>query len=532
MIVPGIHRSECSRRRSYVLIAVLIVIVVLTLAGYQFTELMTAEYRASVRTQQAAQARHNAISGIHYAAALLADPSSFYGDLQGNPTAEGAFPNMGLSLSTTNSRSALVSVVNNGFGAWEPRYGAVIDEGSKLNINALIQLDPSGEMLAGALNMIAEQTGNPLLTPEVIDAIVDWVDPDQTPRANGAESTYYLSNPGGGYRAKDGPLNTLDEMLLIRGVTPQLLYGTDRNRNGQADDDEPGAFDRGIADYLTVYGRELNLDSLGAIRENVNESEDLPGLYQRLQSRIDPDLATFIMAYKTFSSVSTTSSNSAQQMNTQAGTAADLQPVLQASLDAGSAVNRRRLKSLFDLRTARITLPRPQDATPDTPTIVVDSPLADPARLPTLMGQLLDLTTITTVVEMAPRINVNTAPREVLMTLTSLSGGSGSSGGLLATDVDAIISLRSNLNPADPATLTGAWMLQPGGISADAFKRIEKYVTGRSMVYRIHSIGYFAEGGPTARVEAVIDTNQGAPRFLYFRDLTDLDIPRGFDPPR
>ena len=61
---------------------------------------------------------------------------------------------------------------------------------------------------------------------------------------------------------------------------------------------------------------------------------------------------------------------------------------------------------------------------------------------------------------------------------------------------------------------------------------LEKYITGRSMVYRIHSIGYFGEGGPTARVEAVVDMNQGAPRILYFRDLTDLDTPRGFDPPR
>jgi len=56
--------------------------------------------------------------------------------------------------------------------------------------------------------------------------------------------------------------------------------------------------------------------------------------------------------------------------------------------------------------------------------------------------------------------------------------------------------------------------------------------TGRTMVYRVQAVGYFARGGPVARVEAVIDTNQGAPRILYFRDLTDLDTPRGFEPPR
>mgnify|MGYP002382008771 CR=1 FL=1 len=71
-----------------------------------------------------------------------------------------------------------------------------------------------------------------------------------------------------------------------------------------------------------------------------------------------------------------------------------------------------------------------------------------------------------------------------------------------------------------------------GAVSQDTFRKVEKYVTGKTMVYRIQSVGYFARGGPTARVEAVIDTNQGSPRVLYFRDLTDLDSPRGFEPPR
>ena len=59
-----------------------------------------------------------------------------------------------------------------------------------------------------------------------------------------------------------------------------------------------------------------------------------------------------------------------------------------------------------------------------------------------------------------------------------------------------------------------------------------KYVTGTTMVYRVQSIGYFKGGtGPMARMEAVIDTNQGAPRFLLLRDLSDLENPRGFQPP-
>ena len=39
-----------------------------------------------------------------------------------------------------------------------------------------------------------------------------------------------------------------------------------------------------------------------------------------------------------------------------------------------------------------------------------------------------------------------------------------------------------------------------------------------------------AGGGMMARMEAVIDINQGAPRFLHIRDLSDLENPRGFEP--
>ena len=100
------------------------------------------------------------------------------------------------------------------------------------------------------------------------------------------------------------------------------------------------------------------------------------------------------------------------------------------------------------------------------------------------------------------------------------------------TIADSIINGRTSQNVTDPAYLTGAWLVTTSILTASQFQQLEPYVTGRTMVYRVQSIGYFAEGGPVARVEAVIDVNQGYPRFLYFRDLTDLDQPRGFEPPR
>lgn len=501
-------------RTGYVLVAVLIVVVVLSLTAYQFTEMMTAEHRAAARSNDAAQVRMAASSGVHYAAAMLADPTSLNGQVGGNPYVAGAFTPQTVRAagnSGAEARFALVAAANTGSGTYEQRFGAVTDESAKLNINALIQLDPSGEQLYAALMKL------PNMTADVADAIVDWVDPDDDSRTSGAESSYYqgLGQP---YRAKNGPLNTLDELLLVRGVTPQFLFGNDRNRNGLADDDPNGAqaFDRGLGDFLTVYGRELNVDSTGVLRVNVNESEDLPGLHQKLTARVGPDLADYILAYKLFK---TSTPAAAPPPTTVTGGPAELSTAVSATLGT-LPINRRRLKSVLDLINTQVTLPTA--GIPNAPTVVVPSPLNDPVKLASLLATLMDATTTTTSVELSPRVNVNTAPREVLVAIPNMT----------EADADIIIARREGQNPTDPATVSGAWLLGAGGMNPTVFKSIEKYVTGRTMVYRVQSIGYFAKGGPVARAEAVIDTNQGAPRILYFRDLTDLDSPRGFEPPR
>ena len=514
-------------RPGFVILAVLIVIVILALAAYRFTDLMTAEYRAAARSQDAAQARLAARSGVHYAAAMLSDPATLAGELGGNPYADGSFSAQTVRPGDNprmEARFVLVAVLPDGGGGYEQRYGCVVDESGKLNVNALIQADPSGQVLYDSLMKL------PNMTTDVADAIVDWVDPDDDPRDGGAESDHYLGL-GQPYRAKNGPLNSLDELLLVRGVTPQVLFGNDRNRNGVADDDPGGgSLDRGLADYLTVYGRDLNVDSQGQLRTNVNEADDLPGLYQKLLARLPPELADFIMAYKLFSVQSgSTARQTGSTAATVAGGAAELKTAVEATLGT-LPVNRRRITNFLDLVTARVTLPAVPGAPAGTPRIVVQSPLADPAAFAQLFPELMDKATTTTNVELPPRVNLSTAPREVLL---AIPGGAAESG-LTEEEADAIIAQRDSLDPTAPATVTGAWVLtgDTPAVSQATFRRIAKYVTGRTMVYRVQAVGYFARGGPVARVEAVIDTNQGAPRILYFRDLTDLDTPRGFEPPR
>ena len=49
----------------------------------------------------------------------------------------------------------------------------------------------------------------------------------------------------------------------------------------------------------------------------------------------------------------------------------------------------------------------------------------------------------------------------------------------------------------------------------------------RSQVFRVQVVGYYDASGPVVRLEAVIDTNRGSPRILFWRDLTELG--RGYD---
>src|SRR5689334_22928261 len=75
-------RATSDRRQGLVLISVLMVIVILSLAAYEYSEWMLAEYRAVDSGTRAAQARALAESGVSYTAALLASGGDV---LNGNP---------------------------------------------------------------------------------------------------------------------------------------------------------------------------------------------------------------------------------------------------------------------------------------------------------------------------------------------------------------------------------------------------------------------------------------------------------------
>ena len=58
----------------------------------------------------------------------------------------------------------------------------------------------------------------------IVDSIMDWRDKNDLHRINGAENDYYQSLPEP-YDCKNGDFDTAKELLMVRGVTPEIFYG-------------------------------------------------------------------------------------------------------------------------------------------------------------------------------------------------------------------------------------------------------------------------------------------------------------------
>ena len=115
----------------------------------------------------------------------------------------------------------------------------IIDENGKISINSADK-----DTLIKLLEYSG--VGEKIERSTISDSILDWIDADKNHRLNGAEDDYYQrQNPP--YYAKNGRIETMDELLKIRGMTKEILYGSQ---------DEVVAEDkkyRGVANYLTVY---------------------------------------------------------------------------------------------------------------------------------------------------------------------------------------------------------------------------------------------------------------------------------------
>jgi hypothetical protein len=155
-------------------------------------------------------------------------------------------------------------------------------------------------------------------------------------------------------------------------------------------------------------------------------------------------------------------------------------------------------------------------------------PLNDSGELAIYLPLLLDQCTTNANTLLLGRINVKTAPVQVLTALLGVSTV------LQATDVTNIQNAQPMYTYAetpDPIYLTPAWLMINAQVAATTMQSIEPYITTYTQVYSFQSIGYFDGGGPVARMEAVIDLNPTQvpmgimtymPRILDRRDISSL----------
>jgi len=308
------HRRLPRSRRGSVLLLVLVIVGLLTLAAYNYSQTMLTEYEATTMFGSDVQAREAADSGVEYVATMLGNRT--------DPALENLQHNPNLFLGRTvvasprlrgTARFSVIAPVEHSTYGNSIRYG-LMDESAKLNLNLLLTMKLTDDQIHTMLLNI------PGMTIETADAILDWIDTDDTKRPYGAESEIYegMSPP---YRAKNGPLESLDELLMVQGVTPALLYGEDANRNGLLDpneddgdasppmDNHNGVLDHGWVSFLTAYGRESNLRADGRVKIHLNNGL-LTDLYDALEDEYGEATAQFVIAVRMNGVKTTTTSSS------------------------------------------------------------------------------------------------------------------------------------------------------------------------------------------------------------------------------
>ncbi len=401
----------------------------------------------------------------------------------------------------------------------------------------------------------------PGMTQDLADCILDWIDTDDQTREFGAETEYYSTlNPP--YLAKNGPLSTLEELLLVKGVTPSLLFGSDINRNGRVDVDEPtnlnlpgvdnsdGSMNLGWAPYLTLYSKEKNLQSNGQPKINLN-SGDLQQLSTDLQTaQLSDDQIQFILAYRVYGPAANTSSSSQPSGSSAQRTSSSSRSSSGSSSSGSTSGNSisdlitksatAQISSILDLIGAKVQISQGQSQSSQTNvtntpnarvsvtvagpgqsqarTTTLQSPFTDSASdMSNYLPTLLDCCTVDSSQEIVGRININQAPKTVLMAIP----------GITSDVIDEIIA-RRNMDPKslDASHKFATWLLTDGLITLDQMKKIEPYVTCGGDVYRVQAIGYFDDGGVAARIEAILDAGTQPPTVLFWRDMSHLG--RGF----
>jgi type II secretory pathway component PulK len=428
---------------AFVLVAVLVIVMLLSMLVISLLFRFQAEDSAASASVGGEQAWAAAMSGVEEALRVASTATPGATDWQDNPA---AFRER--LVFDDGTERWFFSVFAPGASPGEVRHG-LTDEASKLNVNAAPAA--SFEKL-------------PRVSPPMAAALIDFLDADDTPQPEGAEQEYYSALPRP-YTIRNGPLASLDELLLVRGFTAEILHGSPAG-SANATNAEPSAAShgsrvaRGLSQFLTIASYDLNTDADGWDLTNLNDpASPLPAT-----DRLPAAVTNFIIA----------------------------------------------------LQTNGVTLAHPADLLDIT--LPVKNAKGVVTELVSGVGKaelatVLELFTATDDYYTDGLINVNTASATVLATLP----------GVDEAIAETIVSARGALGPGRKTTI--AWLYQEGVLDAAKFKTLAPLLTTRSAQFTFNVIGYGVPSGRFRVLEAAIDLAGGERRVTYLRDVTRRGLP-------
>jgi competence ComEA-like helix-hairpin-helix protein len=486
------NRYLDSRELGSALVAVLWCFAFLGVVAVSTLYTARLEIRSVKNHGDLVQAYYLALAGVEKAKAVIFEEAqslrqagkSFSSRLANDPE---AFQDVPLGRGTFRVRRQ-----NGGDEGAEGNGYGVSDEESKLNVN-----------LAAA----EELRKLPGMADEIVSAILDWRDEDGRPSPAGAEQDYYsgLSPP---YRVRNGPLETIRELLMVSGVSPEALLGEDVNANGILDpeeDDGPrsppmdnadGRLDAGWSASLTVESGVKNVNARGKDRVNIATADAdalaaVPG--------ISSDLAKAIVAYRERHPLETI----AQLLDVVTVTKAAQAPPGGNQGSQGAMPAPPGPEALPVTPQGGNSQAQAQPQPPPEPQVVEGK---EKLVSVALLKEIADEIGVGSNEALQGAVNINTASATVLACLP----------GLTLDLAQAIVAHRRGNGPFSNI----AGLLDVSGMNEEAFKKVCPRVTARSETFRILSEGLVPSTGARKRVEVVVKLNEfGFDTYSYREDL-------------
>ena len=261
------------------LVIVMISIFVLAMLAGGFAYSMKVEMRLARNANNEAQLEWLGRSAVEKARFILSEQLKiaqepydgldqvWAGGAGGIATSNSQLANIQLYLETRDGRAKFT----------------IVDLERKVNINLANEA-----VLQKALNVAGVDAGES--TP-IVNSILDWIDPDDKSRIQGAETDDYQNYwPDHPYAAKNGPMDDISELLLIKGVSPELFWGIGSTNfqmlgfNPASRREAPIGYPVGLTNLFTAL-------SSGRININTASAEVLQAI-----PGVEPEMASGIVA--------------------------------------------------------------------------------------------------------------------------------------------------------------------------------------------------------------------------------------------